>query len=538
MDSPSGYQGNLAQIPLGTMGLFTDEAPGLIPHNALIRAQNVDFGPGYIQKAPGDIIYNVGYALSPIVALTDYWPNLITQRMFAATSDGKIYRDFGDRTFTLGVPVKTGLGALNISSKFIIAGAETAGREKKVFFFSNGVSLPQVLTGDAATFSAVSLPASEWSSPNFPRLGIVHRNRLWAFMGNRYYASTTGNHEDFSGGTSLSGTIGPGDGGDVLSIYVYKGKLIIFKEGDVVYCLNDSDSNTDNWYFLKFGDGFGVAGTHAAAQVLDDLHVGNNTGSVTSYQATQAFGDLQSADIFRAAKVSQFFRDNLSRSGTPFMHAMYYPEKHLAYFTGRTKGGTANNAIICLDLQEPQTPRYHLYTKSAADCLAMRRDAYNVRRPMYGAADGYVYFMDREDRSVGVMSAGAAYTGLFQTPHSDLRHLDPGLAHKNKVFDFLGVTFQEEGNHSLSVDVYIDGKFSQTVTYTMTIDTNYCGAFILGTSKLGVEDEKTRWQPIVGAGRRISFRCYNSGNNQNFKVSQLTVGFQIAAEDATRLAAS
>lgn len=537
MEAPTGYQGYTTQIPLGNLGVMTDMAPSEIPPTALIRAFDIDFGPGYLQKAPGTIRYNLTQLPNPIISLIDYWPNLHTQRLFAATSDGSIFRDIGDRTFSLGTAIKTGLGPLNVISQFVVGGAEIPGNSRRLFFFPGTAQL-QVLQGDEATFAAVAEPATDWTSPNFPKLGVIHRNRLWAFVGNNYYASKTDNHENFTDTSALTGTVGPGDGGDILGVYVYKGKMIIFKEGDIVYYLNDASSDTADWYFTKLGEGFGVSSAHSAIQVLDDLLVGNNTGSVTSYQAVQAFGDIQSGDIFRAAKVNQFFRDNLSLSGFAYSQALWYPEKHIAFFTGRTKGGVANNALIALDLQNPNTPRYCIYRKDAADCLGLRRDIYNIKRPMYGAADGYVYLMDREDRSVGLMGSGVAYTGEFKTPHLDFRHLDPSLAHKNKNFDFLGVTFQEEGNHNLSVDVFLDGKFSQTITYTMTIDTNYCGAFVLGTSKLGSEDEKTRWQPIAGQAKRISFRCYNSGNNENFKVSQLVVGFNISGEDATRLAAS
>lgn len=531
MDAPSGYGGYVATISLGNQGVLSDQAPGQIPHTALIEAYDIDYGPGYIQKAPGSYRYNLNALATPIVGVIDYWPNLITQRLFAATNDGKIYRDTGDREFGLNTAVATGLGALDTSCCFVVGGAEIAGRDKKLFFFSNGKAQLQYFNADESDIQTVAAPAVDWVSPDFPRFGLIHRNRLWAFMGNRYYASETADHGNFTDSSVLTGTVGPGDGGDCLGAYVYKGKMIVFKEGDIVYYLNDTDTDSDNWYFAKLGEGFGVASTHSTTMVLDDLLVGNNTGSVTSYQAVQAYGDIKSGDIFRAAKVSQFFRDHISLSGVAYEHAMWYPEKHIVFFTARTKGGTANNGMIVLDVQNPDVPRYAFYKKDAADCLALRRDIYNIKRPMYGAADGFVYFMDRADRLVGT----TAYTGSFRTPNADFRFLDPGLIHKNKIFDFLGVTFQEEGAHNLSVDVYIDGQLSQTVTYKQTIATNYLGAFVLDSSKLGVNDEKTRWQPIKGAGRTVSFRCYNSGSNENFKVSQLTVGFQVAAEDATRL---
>lgn len=535
MPGPVGYQGMIANIPLGQQGVMSDVAPGIIPPTALIKAYDIDYGAGYLQKSYGSLRYNSATPLSAgIIALTDYWPNTTTQRMFAATSDGKIFRDIGDRLFSLGVPIKSGLGALTTRSQFVIGGAETAGRAKKVIFFSDGVKIPQVLSGDASTFADLAIPATDWVTPNFPRFGLIHRNRLWAFMGTIAYASMTGNHENFTDTTALVNTVGPGDGGDITAAYVYKGKLIVFKEGDVVYYLNDTDNSTTNWYFTKLGDGFGIASPHAAIQALDDLLVGNNTGSVTSYQATQKFGDITSGDILRQAQVNQFFRENTSLSGFPFMQTLWYPEKHLVFFTARTKAGTANNAMIVLDIQNPQMPRYYLNKKDAADCLTLRKDIYNVRRPMYGAADGYVYLMDKEDRLVGT----SAFTGEFKTPHLDFRHMDPNLTHVNKTYDFLGVTFQEEGQHNLSVDVFIDGQFSQTLTFPMTIATNYMDVAIMGTSKMGVEDEKTIWKPINGSGRRISFRCYNSGSNENFKVSHLTVGFTVTGEDATRLIAT
>jgi hypothetical protein len=527
----AGYQGVTAQIPLGNLGVMTDLAPGQIPPTALIKAFDVDFGPGYIQKAPGSLRYNTTPFSSGIVALIDYWPSTYTQRLLAATADGKVYRDTGDRLFGSNTAILSSLGALNTFSNFVIGGAEIAGNDKKVFLFTDGRNQVKVLQGDASVFNTIANPAADWTTPNYPKFGLIHRNRLFAFMKNRYYASMTSNHENFTDSTVLTGAIGPGDGGDAVAAIVFKGRMLVFKEGDIVYYLDDTDTNSTNWVFKRFGEGFGIASQHSATQVLDDLLVGNNTGSVTSYKAVQAFGDLQSGDIFRQAKVNQFFRERTSFSGAPYMQSLWYPEKHIAWFTARTMFGTSNNALIALDLQNPDAPRYSLWKKDAADCMTLRYDINRIRRPIYGAADGYIYLMDREDRLVGSTS----YTGEFETPHLDFRYLDPTFSHRNKVFDFLGVTFQEEGNHDLSVDIYIDGKFSQTVTFKQSVGTNYLGSFTLGTSKLGVEDEKTLWKPIKGSGRRIAFRCYNSGSNQNFKVSQLTVGFQPSGEDVTRV---
>lgn len=528
-----GYTGQIAQITLGDLGLYSDAAPSKIPLGAVIKAANVDYGPGYIQKAPGSLRYNGTQALSsPIVGLIDYWPSIISQRMIAATADGKIYRDIGDRTFGAATPIATGLGPLTNACQFIIGGTETAGRFRKLFFFSNGLHQLQVLTADGTSFATVASPATDWVTPVYPKFGFVHRNRLWAFTGSQYYASNSGNHEDFTTSQSiLTGSVGPGEGGECTGGFIYKGKMFIFKEGDYVYALNDSSTSTTDWYFYKFGEGLGMASVHAAIQAVDDMLIGNTMSAITSYSAVQAFGDVKSADILTAAFVSRFYHENTSPVGAPFMHALFYDEKKIAFFTARTKYRTNNDALITLDLLRQGSPRYGFWTKDSAECLALRKDVNNIKRPIYGSADGYVYLMDQEDRLVG----GSAYTGEFKTPHYDFRHLDTTLAHKNKLFDFLGVTFQPEGNHNLSVDVYIDGAFSQTLAFNQTIASNYAGAFKLGSSPLGVEEEQTIWQPIKGSGRRISFRCYNSGGNENFKASMLSVGFRVAGENATRL---
>ncbi len=540
-----GYEGIVAQIPIGNRGLMTDVAPGQVPYDCLTKVLNCDYGLGYVQKAPGAITYNTSALSAGIVALLDYWPNTYKQRMFAATSDGKIYRDKGDKGFSLGVAIATGLGTLTNKSQFVVGGNETSGADKKIFFFSGGLNQVKVCSGDNATFASISNPAADWPNPtassnpqsNFPNFGLIHRGRLWAFAKSQAYASTTASHEDFQTTGTLLNNVGPGEGGDIVGAFVYKQKLFVWKQGDLLYILNDTDSTASNWYFSKFGEGLGISSWHASCQVLDDLHIGNITGSLTSFKATQAYGDFSQADLFKGARVSKFFLENTTPLGNQFQHSLFYGAKGLALFTARTKGRQNNDALIQVDYSEADLPKYGLWTHLRPDCLTFRRDTHDILRPMYGASDGFVYLMDREDRSVGPMGSGVAYTGEFRTADLDMRHIDPSLVHKNKQWDHLGVTFQEEGNYQLSVDIWIDGRFRETINFSQTEDTNYAGAFVLGAtgSVTGGLDEKTIWKSLHGMGRRITFRCYNSGNNQNFKVSMLSVGFRPGAEQATRL---
>ena len=174
-----GYQGAIINVPLGQIGLLTDRAPGEIPLGALIEAKNITLVNGMVQKAPGSLIYNANDALdSSIVAVFDWWPKSHLQRLMAATATGKIYRDTGSKTFNSATAIKSDLGVLSPNSMFVEGGNESQGRDKKLFFFSNGARQVQVLTGDAAIFADMSNPAADWVTPNFPTTGLIHRNRL------------------------------------------------------------------------------------------------------------------------------------------------------------------------------------------------------------------------------------------------------------------------------------------------------------------------------------------------------------------------
>lgn len=539
-----GYTGLEVKIPMGQIGLFTDLAPGDVPPGALIKAYNVSFETGVITKAPGSLRYNSTQVLpSPIVALFDWWPNTVTQRLIAACANGSIYRDIGDRVFSGATAIKTGLGSLTPRAMFVEGGQETASRAKKLFFFSSE-SQVQVLSGDETTFSAIANPATDWTTAKYPTFGFIHRNRLWAFMGQRAYASDTANHENHTS-NNLTMNIFPGEGGSLIGGYVYKGRAFVFKEGGFVYYLDDTDPDSDNWNWRRLSAGFGLSSPHGVTGILDDMVAVNESGSPTSYAATNSFGDIESADLLRLLQIENYFRSVTSTAGLEYLHSIYYENKKQAFFTWRTSYRTTNNAFLVLDFNKENT-RAAIWTKDQAECLALRKDsADRVRRPIYGSADGYVYLMDREDRLVG----GSGYTGEFKTGHMDFKWVDARMGEKNKIFDFLSIEFIPQGNWNLNVDVFIDGKFIETINYKQDVRDDGLDSFTLGSGSgtgittpaggdgdpIGREEAQTIRMPLHGSGRRISFHCRGTGTNQNFAVASLTVGFRPSAEQSTRV---
>ncbi len=184
--------------------------------------------------------------------------------------------------------------------------------------------------------------------------------------------------------------------------------------------------------------------------------------------------------------------------------------------------------LINLDLNQDY-PRVTYLQKGSPTCLALRKSKNNVKVPYYGGADGYVYQMNYEDRLEGP----TAYEGAFQTAFHDFRDAEPKLAASMKQFDFLWVEFVEEGDVDMNIDVFIDGKFVETVSTKLELRNEELDQFLLDTDRLGQYTTVTNPIPLHGMGRRISFRCYNSGSNQSFQIASLVVGFRATNEGVT-----
>lgn len=524
------YSGSVVTVPLGQAGLITDIAPGLIPSNALIDANNIIITDGVIEKIGGSQKWNSSALSAGVVSVFDWHPTNVKQRLMAATSDGKIYRDIGDRMFSGGVAIHTGLGPITPNSMFVEGGGEVALAKKKLFFFTNGLNQVQVLEGDDASFTEISSPATDWTVGNYPTVGLVHRNRLWAFQGQRAYASNTGDHEDFTTGF-LTQNIFPGEGGDITGAFVFRGRLFAFKDGNFTYFLDDSASSSANWVWKKLASGFSLSAPNAVVEGMNDMLAGNSSGSITSYMATEKLGELDLGDVLAQNKVKRFVRENSSLRGAKYQHALYYPEKQQAYFTMRRSSQTSNDRFLILDASGGQ-PKITFSDKDNPQCLGLRKDIHGVSKPIYGDSNGYVYLMDKEDRDVG----GVAYEGSFRTPHIDFGQLSPDVANKNKIFDWMSVEFTPEGSHNLSADIYIDGKFSETITFAMANRDDLLDNFVLDQDKTyGGEGQTAPNRPLHGSGRRISIKFYNAGLRESFRVTSFTIGFRVTGENPTRI---
>jgi len=534
------YAGQAITIPLGQLGLMTDMAPVDVAQGALILAQNVALNNGFVEKAPGSRAFNEEALPAGVVGVYDWRPNKITQRLIAACSNGFLYIDAGVgansfRTLPInaqdsnGTPVA--LTGLNPNCQFVAAGGETAGRSKKLFFFSRGQNPIMVLNSTTEILAPLSTPPADWVANNYPVCGVVFRNHLFAFAGQQSYMSRTGDHENFTGVDSGVQPVWPGEGGDIIAAFVYKTRLFCFKEDAYGYYLDDSDTDSDNWVWKKITSNFGVSATNAVIEVIDDMLTGNDTGTVTSYLATQALGDVAAGDVLQNAQIENYLRGNSSKAGMDVQHALYYPEKKLVFFTFRSAYYTYNDSLLVIDVNKTNMPRITFWRKGRPQCLALRKDATNIKRPMYGSTDGRVYLMDKEDRNEG----GTAIKAEFQTAQMDFRQLNGAFANKNKLFDWLAVTYVPTGDFRLLCDWFIDGKYIDTVEFPLV---QYLkpklNTLHLNQDRLAQPNTETATQKLSGSGRVISFRFRNEGLNENFQVCSITVGFRESGEKAQK----
>lgn len=530
------YSGQIFRIPLGTKGMMPDEVQTRVPFDALMEARNISFLNGLLEKEPGSIRWNVSSLGSSIVAHTDFWPDDVSQRVCAVTADGRIHKFIDNaQSVVLGPAGALDAQSLTLATDkppcLVTGGAENGGA-RKLFLFT-GTSQVQVVEGDATARYDMTKPALDWSAGSFPTAGCIHAGKLAAWGNKNFphqlYLSNSLDHEDFqTAGAATFFPVFPGEGERILGCYNFKGRLFIFKFPYGVYYLEDSDPNVINWRVVKMSGTFGAASAFSFVEGLDDLYVANAQGSVTQMSATLNFGSMQMGNILRNLRNESYMRKITARFGYLKRYGLWYEDKKQAFFTYQSAGGVRNDLMLVVDFNDVSSPKISWSDKDQANCLALVKDTLGVPRPSYGSSDGFIYTMDRPTFSV----AGAAYTGVFKTINHDFGSADPSLAEREKLFDFLEVTFEESGAWDLTVDVYIDNYFSETLSIPMTKN-GHLSDFQLNVpghaTALGRSPQSFR-VPLHGKGRRIAFKCSNSGLLQDFKVSELGVYFRLSGQ--------
>jgi hypothetical protein len=523
------YGGITAPVLVGRGGLCTDLNPGDTPNTHLTLAENVEMFNGLLEKERGSRRWNQSVMSGGLRALLDWFPMESVQRFLAVTSDGKVWKLPDPETQT----EITG-SALNMSDHvpvtLVAGGQESPGNSRKAFIFS-GINQVQVITADGTTRLDIAHPASDWASGNFPRGGVVHRNRLWAFLDHRIWGSSPTDQEQFTSG-HVQMAIYPGESEKIVGAFVYRKRLFVFKRPKGVYMLVDDDATDTNWYFTKITDEIGAAGPASFATVRDDMLFANAQGSITSAAAAEKVeSDLNSADILDQLRVRNFFRANSTLEQLDGRQMIYYPDRQVCYVAYRSSSGYRNDRIMKIDVAN-QRPEITVVTKDQVNCFVLRQLVNGRKVPFYGSEDGYIYEMDRADRD----SAGSAYTLKIRTADLNFNYLDPketsiqDMAGKNKIFDFVQFKVQPTGRWDVTVRYWIDGVYTSSFTFKPSKGA-VLDDFKLDQDRLGSPSEGTITKKLCGRGKSIKFELELGGVRQNLKLEEMKVLFRVGNVD-------
>lgn len=318
----------------------------------------------------------------------------------------------------------------------------------------------------------------------------------------------------------------PGEGEKLICAQEYRGLLFIFKKPYGAYILDGRNPDSAQWSLYKYSDAFGVASPKGVIQVLGDMIAANSIGSFTSLQASNTFGDFEPGDILANNKVEDYIRDQLNFAGISDSQAIYYPEKKIAMWTGSSSSTGVKDRILAIDVAAPN-PRISIITKDAPNALGLRKDNEGILRPFYGDINGDVYLMDSNTYNVGA----SPYLAEFRTNDSDLGQMDSQLAGKNKIFDFIEVSYIPTGNNTFKCDVYIDGELRDTKTFTTVLGAAL-DSFVLDSDVLtGTAGTRRDRQPLRSCtGNKIALHFYNNGNNEGFTVERVILNFRLSSD--------
>ena len=518
------YTGQIAEIPIGFDGLTgTKNASQILP-GELVRAQNVEYAAGTLEKEGGATKYN-STAITGAPAVIGGWdwhPTEGVQRMIVVTSAGAVLRDDGAATFP--TTLASGLSVSDVVPVFVEAGKEALANNRKLFMFT-GKNSVQVLSGDGATTSAISAGPADWTGVAQPTFAFTHAGRLTA-GGNssdphRWYLSLTTNHEDFTT-TPLQFAIFPGEGEKLIGGVSFGSLAILWKAPRGIYVVNTADPDAGNWTVSRLTDSTGMLSPRAFAMIDTDLVYLDQGANFQLLSSVDTFSDVASRNLGQQALMAEFFRTTLNYGGLRDCRAIWYSAKRQAHFSVRQLGSSQNDARLVLDFNRPDRTRWAYSPRDVVRALWLKRDINGIQRPMAGDASGFVWNLDQTTRS----KDGAGYEGAFTSAQLDFSTTDPKFGTIRKAGDFLELVVEPKGNWNLAVDVLWDGAAQETVQFNMGVTGAVLGSFVLDTDRLADEQVLNKKRRITGSGRRFSITGRNSGAGEDFSIARFFLHYR------------
>lgn len=559
-----GYQGTTAAVQCGRGGLMVNLNPSQISLKNVIQAEGTIFRSDHWRKEPGTSLFGTNNTpvVDPddavIVALNDWHPTEAVQRMVTLRGDGYVYfsnngtGDIGafQSTFTSGSGTRFGY--------FVTGGSEAATVNRKLFLFRNN-AVPYFVDGDATDTTIITNPAADWSNTHPPIVGIINNQRLVASgvdnAPHMIYASKFGDQTDF---TTVSGSITdpqaipifPGVGERVYGLRSYQGFVVVFKYPRGIFLFDMRDTDPGNWLTQQVTDAIGIAQTpYAALQMENDILFLGSDGQFYLFSAVLAAAtgqqNMEIANLGMALEIYEYLLTLYDRDLLFQVQSVYQPFWQMAQFTVPRPGDPQNSARVMFDFaavgRKGGDPRFsYSYRDKAASFCLWRDPSDFIDKPMFGDYSSNVIQMEVDTRTTW---NAATYPFVTQTPYSNLGEFENlasdrfvQFANHNKIWDTLELEYLAYTDATLTVSVFVDGQFRQTMDIPLTLggdplaftsaDTD---AFVIGTSALsgGAVPRAIVKRLNCGDGRRISFLFENNNYGEDIALTHFFIYFRV-----------
>lgn len=519
---------SLAPVLLSSRGLTGWVDPTKIVTGDLISGNNLDFTYGHmLQKEPGTLKVNaVALTGSPtILCGFDWWPSSSTQRRVVATSDGKIYKD--DMTGAFATTLKSGLGTDKLT-QMTEAGAESQGRDKKLFI-CNGNDPVQVLSADGATTANIGANApTDWTGTNQPSFMFRYRTALVG-GGNlndphRVYISSATDHEDFravSGGLSLS--VYPGEGQRIVAGLTAFGKAYLFKYPTGIYYVVDDDTSSANWFIRKITGQYGAAASPHSVVQIDQATVvflGSDGDLIMMQENSGSLTGIQFTNLTKELNLRTYLKNTFNLSRLDKSQLRWYPDALQLHVLLSATGTTIENRRLIVDFNG-ERPRLHVSNKDVNTAIWVELHPGMAAATSHLAIGDNTGFMRELGQVSRTLEGVTAYTLDCQTVATDFSDINPEFAVK-KNFYRLHLEYEVSGAYDIGVEIIVDGVSKGTVFFNQ----GSSGSVLPFTlpAVLGGQEVRRRTRAIVGEGYNLSLRV-TEGTTNNPRISRMWVEF-------------
>lgn len=509
-----GFNGGTYAIDCARGGVTANPNIDNIQPYMMVMCRNINLHENGRAKRGGTDRVNAsaGYGSSQIMGGYDYVKLSGSQFNMVGTYAGAIWKTAADS-------IKTGLTTAQYFS-FEVMDDE--------LYICNGANTPQTWDGVAASTSAITNPAADWTGSNQPFQMIKHgkgnSERMWALLPSGVYASADSDGKEFITGV-VSIPISTFEGSGLVGGVEFGDRLIVFGKKRS-YIIDDTDTNTANWgYESAIWEG-GVAHNRLIVKTPNDVLCMMDDGNIYSITTVQSYGDYKAASITKPSWIDKWIRDNCNLGRISQFHAVYDPELRLVRWFVVRNGQTEVDTCLVYFIDRGPEEGWSIHDNHSADSgfnasaswvyhkIPAEHHSFYIYTGDYG---GYVW--DLEETDAG--DDGSPYYAGFKTARMTFED-----ARMTKFFRKGWIITRSYGNYDLYVRTWVDGVEQAQQTVSLAGGGSVYGTAQYGTATYGGDELIDKDFDIGMKGRRIQYEMYNAKLNEKFFISQILQDFK------------